>query len=150
LLHAVVTDISESLVATIRRTLDGTLAAVTEPAGLEGSLVDFSLRIVTDMLGSADYLSLIKLLGGEHDLTCTPFGDAPEEAVGEQLAALAAKGLLVVPDPRLAADHLIALTFGVVMNRHGIPRIVADERVRHLVVEGVRVFLRAYSVPGAA
>lgn len=146
LLAAVVGDISDSLVATVQRTLDATLARVAETGQLEGALVDFSLRIVTDMLGSAEYMTLLKLIRGEGDLDDPPFKDAPEAAVAARMAVLAESGLLVAPDPRLAADHLIALTFGVVLNRHGSTVIpTADERVRHLVTEGVRAFLRAYA-----
>lgn len=145
LLHAVVTDISDSLIATVRRTLDATLATVTTPADLEESFVGFSLRIVTDMLNSADYVTLVRLLGSQQKLGEAPFGDAPEDAVAAQLTVLTERGLLRAPDPRLAADHLIALTFGVVLNRHGVTLITLDDRVRHLVVEGVRAFLRAYA-----
>jgi TetR/AcrR family transcriptional regulator, mexJK operon transcriptional repressor len=145
LLAAVVTDIAASLLATVRRTVDGTLAGLTGPAQLEDAFVDFSMRIVTDMLGSADYTSLIRLLGGPGHLSDAPFGDAPEDALAAQLAVLAEAGLLIAPDPRMAAEHLLALTFGVVMNRlHGMPA-AGDDRVRPLVVEGVRAFLRAYS-----
>ncbi len=147
LLQSVVTGISDALVATVQRTVDATLARVTDPEQLEGAFVDFSLRIVSDMLGSAEYVTLLKLLGGEGNLNEAPFRDAPEEAVAAQLAVLAQAGLIVAPDPRLAADHLIALTFAVVLNRHGSTVIpIADERVRYLVTEGVRAFLRAYAV----
>ncbi|BCY10615.1 TetR/AcrR family transcriptional regulator [Actinoplanes sp. L3-i22] len=147
LLQAVVTDISDSLVGTVRRTLDATLARVTEPGQLQDAFVGFSLRIVTDMLGSADYLTLLKLLGGEGRLSEAPFKDAPEDAVAARIGELDEAGLLVAPDPRLAADHLIALTFGVVLNRHGSTVIpdAGDEGVRNLVIEGVRAFLRAYT-----
>ncbi|WP_436533494.1 TetR/AcrR family transcriptional regulator [Actinoplanes sp. HUAS TT8] len=147
LLQAVVNDISDTLVGTVQRTLDATLARVASAGELEEAFVGFSLRIVTDMLGSADYTSLLKLLGGEGHLNEAPFKDAPEDAVAVRIGELDRAGLLDAPDPRLAADHLIALTFGVVLNRHGSTVIpTADERVRALVVEGVRAFLRAYTV----
>ncbi|GLY94599.1 TetR/AcrR family transcriptional regulator [Actinoplanes sp. NBRC 103695] len=145
LLQAVVADISDSLVGMVRRTIAGSLSGITDPGQLEDAFVGFSMRIVTDMLGSADYTTLIKLLGGERHLAEAPFADAPEDALGEQLAALTQAGLLATPDPRLAADHLIALTFGVVLNRQGAMPVAGDDRVRPLVVEGVRAFLRAYS-----
>jgi TetR/AcrR family transcriptional repressor of mexJK operon len=145
LLKAVVDDISESLLDAVRRTIDGTLAGLTGPAQLEDAFVGFSMRIVTDMISSAEYTTLIKLLGGEVHLADPPFADAPEDALAAQLAVLAEAGLLVTPDPRMAADHLIALTFGVVVNRlHAMP-VAGDDRVRPLVVEGVRAFLRAYA-----
>jgi TetR/AcrR family transcriptional regulator, mexJK operon transcriptional repressor len=145
LLHAVVAGISDSLVDAVRRTIDTTLTGLTDPGRLQEAFVAFSMGIVTDMLGSADYVTLVKLLGGEGHLGDAPFGDLPEDALGAQMAVLAGDGLLTAPDPRLAADHLIALTFGVVLNRLGTTLVAGDARVRPLVVEGVRAFLRAYA-----
>jgi TetR/AcrR family transcriptional repressor of mexJK operon len=108
------------------------------------------MRIATDMLGSAEYTALQRLIQTEsghvphlHDHA---MANAPEEAVGERFAALAQAGLLHVPDARLAADHFIALTFGVALNRLGSANAAEDTRVRPLVVEGVRAFLRAYRI----
>ncbi|MFG1602480.1 TetR/AcrR family transcriptional regulator [Actinoplanes sp. NPDC049265] len=145
LLQAVVGDISGSLIDAVNRTIDGTLTGLTGPAQLEDAFIGFSMRIVTDMLGSAEYTTLLKLLGGERGFNEAPFADAPEDALAAQLAVLAEAGLLVAPDPRLAADHLIALTFGVAATRLGGLPAVGDKRVRPLVVEGVRAFLRAYA-----
>ncbi|MFI9375057.1 TetR/AcrR family transcriptional regulator [Streptomyces parvulus] len=151
LLQAVVDTVGESLVATIRRILDDTLtdvADLTETADLEDVLVAFSMRIATDMLGSAEYATLQRLVrtqagsvpeGGENALA-----DTPDEALAERFAAFAEAGLLDVPDARLAADQFIALTFNVPLNRYGSANAAEDGRVRPLVVEGVRTFLRAY------
>ncbi|MFD5745514.1 TetR/AcrR family transcriptional regulator [Streptomyces massasporeus] len=148
LLQAVVDGVGESLVSTIRRILDDTLTEPTEAIDLEDVLVTFSMRIATDMLGSAEYATLQRLVrtqfghlpnGGENSMA-----DAPDEALAERFAAFAAAGLLDVPDARLAADQFIALTFGVALNRYGSANAAEDTRVRPLVVEGVRTFLRAY------
>lgn len=148
LLWAVFDAVGQSLLTTIRRTLDDTLNGVTDAAELEPALVTFSMRITTDMLDSAEYVTLRRLArtGSDHlphpeDRALT---NAPEEAIGERLAALADAGLLVVPDPRLAADHFIALTFGVAISRLGSANAVEDIRVRPFILEGVRAFLRAY------
>ncbi|MFF7380930.1 TetR/AcrR family transcriptional regulator [Streptomyces massasporeus] len=148
LLQAVVDGVGESLVSTIRRILDDTLTEPTEAIDLEDVLVTFSMRIATDMLGSAEYATLQRLVrtqfghlpnGGDNSMA-----DAPDEALAERFAAFAAAGLLDVPDARLAADQFIALTFGVALNRYGSANAAEDTRVRPLVVEGVRTFLRAY------
>jgi TetR/AcrR family transcriptional repressor of mexJK operon len=73
-----------------------------------------------------------------------PISYAPDDALGERLAALGRAGLLSVPDARLAADHFIALTFGVALSRLGSANAAEDTRVRPLIEEGVRAFLRAY------
>ncbi|MGC4977094.1 TetR/AcrR family transcriptional regulator [Streptomyces sp. DT199] len=148
LLQAVVDGVGQSLVTTIRRILDDTLAEPTEAIDLEDVLITFSMRIATDMLGSAEYATLQRLVrtqfgqlpnGGENSMA-----DAPDEALAERFAAFAAAGLLDVPDARLAADQFIALAFGVALNRYGSANAAEDPRVRPLVVEGVRTFLRAY------
>ncbi|GAA2734143.1 TetR/AcrR family transcriptional regulator [Streptomyces nogalater] len=148
LLRAVVDAIGESMISMIRRTLDDTLDDHTEAAGLEDALVAFSMRIATDMLGSAEYATLRRLVRAESDHLphqgYNSMADTPEEAIAERFAAFAAAGLLDVPDPRLAADQFIALTFGVALDRLGSANAAEDTRVRPLIVEGVRTFLRAY------
>ncbi|MGW7042122.1 TetR/AcrR family transcriptional regulator [Streptomyces avermitilis] len=145
LLQAVVDAVGQSLITTIRRILDDTLTDLTEAAELEDVLVAFSMRIATDMLGSAEYATLQRLVRaqsghpGENSMA-----DTPDEALAERFAAFAAAGLLEVPDARLAADQFIALTFGVALNRFGSANAAEDPRVRPLIVEGVRTFLRAY------
>ncbi|MWA15501.1 TetR/AcrR family transcriptional regulator [Streptomyces sp. BA2] len=148
LLQAAVDTVGQSLITTIRRILDDTLTDPTEAADLEDVLVTFSMRIATDMLGSAEYATLQRLVrarsghlpgGGENAMA-----DTPDEALAERFAAFAEAGLLDVPDARLAADQFIALTFNVALNRFGSANAAEDARVRPLLVEGVRTFLRAY------
>ncbi|WP_031113796.1 TetR/AcrR family transcriptional regulator, partial [Streptomyces sp. NRRL S-146] len=87
LLQAVVDGVGQSLVTTIRRILDDTLAEPTEAIDLEDVLITFSMRIATDMLGSAEYATLQRLVrtqfgqlpnGGENSMA-----DAPDEALAE-------------------------------------------------------------------
>lgn len=148
LLRAVVDSVGESLITTIRRTLDETLTDSTEAAGLEDTLVTFSLRIATDMLGSAEYATLQRLVRAESGNLphrgYNSMADTPDEAIAERFAAYGDAGLLDVPDPRLAADQFLALTFGVALDRLGSANAAEDSRVRPLLVEGVRTFLRAY------
>ncbi|MFG1698514.1 TetR/AcrR family transcriptional regulator [Nonomuraea sp. NPDC049309] len=148
LLRAVVEAIGQSLITAIKGTLDDTLTGVTEPSELEDALVTFSMRIATDMLDSAEYSTLQRLVAAESaNLPAPveqPMSHVPEEALAERLAELGRAGLLDVPDPRLAADHFIALTFGVAISRLGSANAAEDTRVRPLIVEGVRAFLRAY------
>lgn len=148
LLRAVVDSVGDALVTTVRRTLDETLTDRTEAAELEDALVAFSMRIATEMLGSAEYTTLQRLLrsdsGHLSEQDYNPMANTPDEAIAERFAAFADAGLLDVPDPRLAADQFLALTFGVALDRLGSANAVRDPRVRPLVVEGVRTFLRAY------
>ncbi|GGV67659.1 TetR family transcriptional regulator [Streptomyces longisporoflavus] len=148
LLQAVVDAVGESMITTIRRTLDDTLTGLADDADLEDALVTFSMRIATDMLGSAEYATLQRLVRAESGNLphrgYNSMADTPDEAIAERFAAFADAGLLHAPDPRLAADQFIALTFGVALDRLGSANAAEDSRVRPLVVEGVRTFLRAY------
>ncbi|MGJ5832150.1 TetR/AcrR family transcriptional regulator [Streptomyces ossamyceticus] len=148
LLQAVVDAVGQSLITTIRSTLDETLTDRTGDADLEDALVAFSMRIATDMLGSAEYATLQRLVRAESGHLPRPgynsMADTPDEALAERFAAFRTAGLLDVPDPRLAAAQFIALTFGVALDRLGSANAARDDRVRPLLVEGVRTFLRAY------
>lgn len=144
LLKAVVDAVGRSLVTTIQRTLTDR----TDAADLEDALVAFSMRIATDMLGSAEYATLQRLVRAETRQVSrrgySSMAHTPDEALAERFAAFAAAGLLDAPDPRLAADQFIALTFGVALDRLGSANAAEDPRVQPLVCEGVRTFLRAY------
>ncbi|MCX0275237.1 TetR/AcrR family transcriptional regulator [Nocardia zapadnayensis] len=148
LLQAVVDAVGQSLTETIRRTLDDTLTEFPEGADLEEALVTFSMRIATDMLGSAEYATLVRLVRTESGHLphpgYNPMADTPEEAIAERFAAFAAAGLLDIPDPRLAVDQFLVLAFGVALNKFGSANAAEDPRVEPLVVEGVRTFLRAF------
>ncbi|SDT27793.1 TetR/AcrR family transcriptional regulator [Microlunatus soli] len=148
LLQAVFEGVGQSLLGTIRSTLTDTMDDVTDAAGLEPALITFSMRIATDWLDSAEYSTLQRLARTGSDRLPPPedrpLTDAPEEAIADRFAALDRAGLLDVPDPRLAADHFIALTFRVTIDRLGSANAAEDSRVRPLIVEGVRAFLRAY------
>ncbi|MEU3191957.1 TetR/AcrR family transcriptional regulator [Streptomyces sp. NPDC006992] len=148
LLHKVVDTVGQSLITTVRRTMDDTLTERTEATDLEDALVAFSMQIATEMLDSAEYATLLRLVRTESGHLphrgYNPMADAPDEAIGERFAAFADAGLLDVPDPRLAADQFLALTFGVALDRLGSANAAEDTRVRPLIVEGVRTFLRAY------
>lgn len=145
--RAVIEATAESLFATVRRTLDETSSEVSTAGELEDALITFSLRITTDMLDSEEYSALQRLVRSESAdelRTGNPLADVPEEILGEYFAALARKGLLEITDARLAADHFLALTFGVALSRLGSTNTADDARVEPLIAAGVRTFLRAY------
>jgi TetR/AcrR family transcriptional regulator, mexJK operon transcriptional repressor len=151
LLLAVVESTGESLIVAIRRAIEDTLMDV---ADLQGALVTFLMRIATETLGSADYLALTRLVARESvhlpKLRDHSLMSAPEEAIAERLAEFARAGLIEAPNPRLAADHLVALTFLLALNTLGSAIATDHARVRGIFVEGVRAFLRAYATSPAA
>ena len=145
LLLAVVEQSAESLLATVQVAVDEEL---TDDRDLEAALTAFAVRVATSAFGSADYAALLRLVQAESahlpELREHRLASAPEEAVAERLAAFARAGLLDVPDPLLAADHFVALTFMLAQNKLGpapTPGRVSDQ----VLVAGVRAFLRAYA-----
>ena len=145
LLLAVVSESSASLMASIRTALDATLTGETE---LEASLVEFALRVMSSTLGTADYAAIVGLVSAEAahlpEEEMSRLDNAPEEVVAARFAELGRRGLLDVPDARTAADHFIALTFMMAFRERRADRQPAEARVRRIVVDGVRAFLRAY------
>jgi TetR/AcrR family transcriptional repressor of mexJK operon len=146
LLVAVLRESGMLLLDSIRDAIDEHLTEVTD---LEGALTGFAVQITTMTMGSTDYRDLIKLVsteslhlpGGAVDQW---LGDEPEDAVAERFAELGRLGMLDVPDPRLAADHFIALTIEAVIGGYTSQRLTGGE-ANDKIVAGVRVFLRAYT-----
>ena len=151
LLLAVVEQGAQSLMDGIQLAIDENL---TEPPDLEAALIAFAGQIASSTLGSSDYAMLIRLVTTEaahlpelqdHWLT-----DAPEDAVADRLAQFGREGRLAVPEPRVAADHFIALTFLLAFNnlrQTGATddQVKDDARTQQVIVNGVRAFLRAYA-----
>jgi len=66
-------------------------------------------------------------------------------AIAERLTRLNARGLVDVPEPDEAANHLFALTMGQLNNRSLFGAIpLTDAEVRRMATSGARAFLRAY------
>ncbi len=143
LLLAVVESTGDLLMAAIRRAIADTLTHVTD---LEDALITFSARIVTEMLGSVDYLALMRLVTMESVQLSQLRGrdhwmmNAPEEAIAERFAEFARAGLLDAPNPRQAADHFIALTFLLAASAFGPVIAPNDARMREILVEGCAHF----------
>jgi TetR/AcrR family transcriptional repressor of mexJK operon len=146
LLLAVIDEAGQSLMNSIQRAIDHSLTDVTD---LEQALIAFCEQIVTSTIGSSDYSALLRLVTMEAkhlpELTYDWLDSAPEEAIAKRFADFGRSGLLVVPDPLLAAKHFSALTFLLAFNNLGPARKTEDTRVKQTIVDGVRAFLRAYA-----
>jgi len=145
LLLAVLEATAQSLMDSVHLAISENL---TEFDDLEMALVNFTVQIATTTMGSSDYSALWRLVSSESPhLPELPdqMDTAPEEAVAERLAEFGRRGLLEVPDPRLAADHFIALAFSPIFRNQRLGRNLDSDRDDRLLVEGVRAFLRAYA-----
>jgi TetR/AcrR family transcriptional regulator, mexJK operon transcriptional repressor len=138
-----------AMLATFRRMADAQLTEVTD---VERELTAFIREAALTLTTNPERFALIRLILAE-----APYFPALLRAeVGQQgmhgtlariLARLAQAGTLAVPDPAQAAQHLYALTFGLVSDRSlygAVP--LSDAEVERIVTSGVAVFLRAYRV----
>jgi TetR/AcrR family transcriptional regulator, mexJK operon transcriptional repressor len=151
LLISVIEEAAASLFASLRGALESTLsdaAGITTAAQLEDALGAFAIEIGTSIVGSADYATLFALFlrrPAALEPELESLGTKPEELVAERLAHFTAVGLLDAPDPRLAADHFNALTTLLAYNDQPDPASADRDRVRRTMLDGVRVFMRAYA-----
>jgi AcrR family transcriptional regulator len=143
---SVVRDTYGRMLARIAEIVEHTTWDTDVPAALTGCVTDITRSIAHAperatlnrlLLTEAPHFpALIDLL---HTRAITPIIAAP-------LARLGTAGRLAVPDPVQAAEHLAALTFDQVSARSLMGTIpLSDDETRHLLANGIRVFLRAYA-----
>ena len=129
---------------------------VADAAELERALRAFARRHVADVL-HPDLVRLRRVLVGEAErfpeLARTWWREAPERAhavFAAWFTDLAARGLLHVDDPALAAEQFNWLVLSVPMNRAmfcGLDEPFPAADLDRWADEGVRVFLAAYATP---
>ncbi|MFW6598971.1 TetR/AcrR family transcriptional regulator [Propionibacteriaceae bacterium Y2011] len=120
---------------------------------LREDLIDFSLDRVAAVSTYPDHFALVRTIEAEavhlpSDILQAWISAGPQTAylrLAPYLASLAARGLLEVPDPELAANHLTLLTVTDVNHRtfYGAVPLPEDE-VRTIVTTGVDAFLSLY------
>jgi TetR/AcrR family transcriptional repressor of mexJK operon len=147
LLAAVIDQTIEGLGAAVQRAIDENLTEVADAARLEPALVAFADSITASAIGSSDYAALMRLLSADaahlpEERSMAWQIDEPEDAVAARFSAFHRSGLLHAPDPRLAADHFVALTISPLTSNFGLTGVPVDSH--RVIVEGVRAFLRAY------
>jgi TetR/AcrR family transcriptional regulator, mexJK operon transcriptional repressor len=151
---SLVRDTYRALIEAVTAMMDSCLADLADEADVAHGITAFARELALLSSLSPERQSLIRLM-----MTEAPhFPELRAEqlrprgitvALAERLAKLAARGLLDVPDPEDAANHLFALTMGRVNNRslYGAFMPSAEEVVQ-MATSGAAAFLRAYR-PGA-
>ena len=146
---SVVRETYEGMIAVIERLMDQYLTDVPDDA-VEANIVAFSCDLALLAARSSERSAVIRLMMTEashfpelRDVQMRPRGITG--AIAERLTRLAARGLLDVPEPEEAANHLFSLTMGQLNNRTLFGAIpVSDEEITRMASSGARAFLRAY------
>lgn len=146
---SVIGDTYDSMIAVVVGLIDQYLTDVADDA-LEQNIIGFARDAALMAARSSDRSAMIRLMMSE----ATHF---PELAVvqmrprgitaviAERLTRLAERGLLEVPEPEEAANHLFALTMGQMNNRSLFGALpLTDDEIRRMATSGARAFLRAY------
>lgn len=148
LLLAVVDQAVDALLEAVDAAMSDTLEGVDEPRQLEPALVAFAQSLTRSALGSADYTALTRLTAMESanlpELRDRE-GTEPEETLAARFAEFGARGLLIVPKPRVAADHFVALTLSSSANTLGLTTTLDEGETTEMIADGVAAFLRAYA-----
>ncbi len=146
---SVIGDTYDSMIAVVVRLIDQYLTDVPDDA-LEENIIGFSCDAALMAARSSDRSAMIRLMMSEarHFPELAVVQMRPRgitAAIAERLTRLAERGLLEVPEPEEAANHLFALTMGQMNNRSLFGALpLTDDEIRRMATSGARAFLRAY------
>ena len=146
---SVIADTYDALIGGVVDLMDKYLADLPDDQ-VEAGIVEFSCAIAMFAARTPRRSAMIRLMMAE-----APYFPALREvqarprsitgAIAERLTKLAARGLLDVPEPVEASNHLFALTMGQINNRTlwgALP--VTDDEINRMATSGAEAFLRAY------
>jgi TetR/AcrR family transcriptional regulator, mexJK operon transcriptional repressor len=139
----------DSMMAVFVEMMDVYLSDVPDDA-VEANIVAFACEATALAARSQERLALLRLVSAEapHFPELRARRMRPQTVAGEiatRLVRLAARGLLEVPEPEEAANHLFALTIGQMNNRSLLRSVeLTDSEIEHIATSGARAFLRAY------
>ncbi|MFT2753613.1 TetR/AcrR family transcriptional regulator [Clavibacter sp. Sh2088] len=152
LFAAILSAASESLDTSARKVLDQHIsdtAGITTVAELEAALVAVAVDLGTTVVASAEYATAFALVAQQRMQTGSAEDDVAteglEDALAERMAHFAGIGLLDTEHPRVAADHFAALTVLLAYNHQPVPAKATPERIRGIMIDGARAFIRAYA-----
>jgi TetR/AcrR family transcriptional regulator, mexJK operon transcriptional repressor len=149
---SVVRETYTAMIDVIVRLMDQYLTDVPDEA-VEASITAFACEAALLAARSPERSAIIRLMMTEaahfpelREIQMRPQGITA--AIAERLARMAARGLLDVPEPEEAANHLFSLTMGQMNNRTLFGALPAsDAEITHMASSGARAFLRAYRPP---
>jgi TetR/AcrR family transcriptional regulator, mexJK operon transcriptional repressor len=148
---SVVGDTYDSMIGVVVGLMDKHLTEVPDDA-VEQNIIAFACEAALLAARSSERSAIIRLMTAEaphfpelRAVQLRPRGVTA--TIAERLVELDARGLLDVPEPDEAANHLFALTMGQMNNRSLFGALpLTDAEVRRMATSGARAFLRAYRV----
>jgi TetR/AcrR family transcriptional regulator, mexJK operon transcriptional repressor len=146
---SVIGDTYDSMIAVFAQLIDQYLSDVPGNA-IEENIIDFACEAALMAARSSVRVALVRLMTSEatHFPELQVMQTRPRSitsVIAERLTMLAARGLLEIPEPEEAANHLFALTMGQMNNRSLFGALqLADADIEHMATSGARAFLRAY------
>jgi TetR/AcrR family transcriptional regulator, mexJK operon transcriptional repressor len=146
---SVIGDAYDTLIVAFGQLIDQHLTDVPDDA-VEENIIAFACDAALTAARSSDRAAVLRLMMSEAPhfpelrvLQVRPRGI--RWAIAERLTGLAARGLLEMPEPEEAADHLFSLTMGSVNNRSLFGAWpLSDDEIKRMATSGARAFLRAY------
>ena len=146
---SVVREHFEAMIAAVVELMDTYLTDVPEEA-VEQNITEFSAQLALMAARSPERAAIIRVMMTEAphfpellEMQMRPRGITA--AIAQRLVVLSARGLLDVPEPEEAANHLFALTMGQMNNRSLFgARPLTDAQITRMATSGARAFLRAY------
>jgi TetR/AcrR family transcriptional regulator, mexJK operon transcriptional repressor len=146
---SVISDTYDSMIAVVVQFMDKYLTDIPDDA-VDENIIAFACEAATMAARSPERSAMIRLMMSEAphfpellDVQMRPRGITA--SIAERLVRLNRRGLLDVPEPEEAANHLFALTMGQMNNRSLFGALpLTDEEITRMASRGARAFLRAY------
>jgi TetR/AcrR family transcriptional regulator, mexJK operon transcriptional repressor len=146
---SVISETYDSMIGLVEQIINQHLTDVSADA-LEENIIAFACEAALLAARSSDRAALVRLMISEvpHFPQLQAMQVRPRSitaAISERLTRLAARGLLDIPEPQEAANHLFSLTMGQMNNRSLFGALpLTDAEIRRMATSGARAFLRAY------
>ncbi len=143
LFSAVLSTVTAKVTDAVRIAVEQELPEGSDP-GL--AILSFVRRVATVTLASSEYVLFRRLIAasGSAQRRLAALQSDPADLLAVRIADYGRSGQLVVPNPRRATDHLVALTFTIAieaLETGGVDVAAIDD----ILTDGVDAFLRAYA-----
>lgn len=143
LFSAVVASVTSKVMDTLQVAIEEELPEGCDPGP---SLLSFVRRVATVTFSSSEYVLFRRLLAASGPVRTSVMRsqDDPAILLATRMADFGRSGTLVVPNPRRATDHVVALTLHLAID--ALETEDADpSAIDEILIDGIAAFLRAYA-----